>query len=104
MIRAILNLRRNTSCKPHCAQVSVLTLPSLFIYEAALFICRNRDLFGKLTRDHQYNARKKNDLLCERFNYTYIKNKCSFLCSESLQPFTRAAKKLAPYENEICVE
>ncbi|KAI5634693.1 reverse transcriptase (RNA-dependent DNA polymerase) domain-containing protein [Phthorimaea operculella] len=44
-IRVLVNIKQQDSCRPHFIQKRILTLPSLYILEAALFVRRNADLF-----------------------------------------------------------
>jgi exonuclease III len=48
-IRAICNLGRMDSCRPSFKSLKLMTLPSLYIYEVALYIKRNPHLFPKYT-------------------------------------------------------
>lgn len=46
-IRSICKLKPTDTCKTHFIQLKVLTLPSLYILEIALFVKGNSDRFGK---------------------------------------------------------
>ncbi|XP_072934947.1 uncharacterized protein [Epargyreus clarus] len=40
-IRAMCNLKQRDSCKPHFKKLHILTLPSLYIFECAVFVKSN---------------------------------------------------------------
>lgn len=51
-IRVLVNIKKTDSCRPHFIEHQILTLPSLYILETALFVRRNMTLF-KLKKDTQ---------------------------------------------------
>lgn len=69
-LRAVFGLRQIESCKMVFVENKVLTLYSLYIYEAIMFVVENKSLFRD--RNHIYSTRNKNDLLCYTPTCTYI--------------------------------
>lgn len=65
-VRAICNLKKLETCKPHFIQLKIMTLPSLYIYECILFA--NEYLLnqtGQLRQNkeiHTHNTRNKNNI------------------------------------------
>lgn len=57
-LRIIQNIRQTESCRPHFTQLKLLTLPSMYIMEAALFVKKNMTLF-----DFVKSSRRKNQLI-----------------------------------------
>lgn len=68
-IRAIRGLKRMDSCKPHFKELRILTFPSLYIYEVALFVKRHPQLFPKVLRA------RRSDQVCSRAGKTALFNK-----------------------------
>lgn len=60
-VRAICRLQQTDSCKPHFARLNILTLPSLYILEAVLFVRKNNSLF-----DAFKSIRHKHKLCCPK--------------------------------------
>lgn len=50
IIRAMLGMQSGESCRGKFRELGVMTLPSLYVYNAALFVFNNRDMF--LTNKH----------------------------------------------------
>lgn len=44
-VRAIFNLQKTDSCEPYFKEMNVLTLPCLYIFEVAVFVKNNNNLF-----------------------------------------------------------
>lgn len=47
-IRAICNLRSTDSCKPYFKKLNLLTMPSMYIFETAMFVKRNWSKFSEV--------------------------------------------------------
>ena len=71
-IRNIFNLRSIETCKPKFIDTKILTLQSLYIYEAVLFVKQNINLFNNCDRDHHHPTRHKDNLKDMKCNFTYI--------------------------------
>lgn len=59
-LRAIFKLKRRTSCVPYFKEHGILTLPSIYIYEASVFVKQNLHLFRRTGDIHSYNTRQIN--------------------------------------------
>ncbi|KAL3278381.1 hypothetical protein HHI36_013709 [Cryptolaemus montrouzieri] len=70
----ILKLNKTQSCRAYFVERSMLTVVSLYVYEAIMFIVNSRDLFVETKPEHEHNARAKNDIRLPRFNHTYLQN------------------------------
>lgn len=72
-VRAICGLKRMDSCVPHFKELGLLTVPSMYIFEAVLFVRKNPTLFAKVdsTRRHL------NIQLVTRKTELYNKNICA---------------------------
>ncbi|KAG7305187.1 hypothetical protein JYU34_009224 [Plutella xylostella] len=77
-IRAMFNLKRTESCKPLYMKHKILTLPSLYIYEVAIFVKTNPNLFTRAHEIHSRNLRNR-DRLCAHKGNTALLRK-SILC------------------------
>lgn len=62
-IRAMFGLQSTDSCKQYFIKFKILTLPSLFIYEVAVFVKANPKLFSRLA-DVSNRSRRDGDKLC----------------------------------------
>lgn len=57
-VRAICNLRLPDSCRPHFKTLNILTLPSLYIFELAIFVKSHPELFERFTNRRHRNKIK----------------------------------------------
>uniref|UniRef100_A0A2A4JUV6 Reverse transcriptase domain-containing protein n=1 Tax=Heliothis virescens TaxID=7102 RepID=A0A2A4JUV6_HELVI len=62
-IRAMFGLQSIDSCKQYFIKFKILTLPSLFIFEVAIFVKCNPNLFSR-PADISTRSRRDNDKLC----------------------------------------
>lgn len=56
-LRAMFNMKKTESCKGVFAANNILTLPSIYIYECAVFVRENYELFGDQELSHNYVTR-----------------------------------------------
>lgn len=77
-LRNIFCLDRMESCRPIFVKYGILTLPSIYIYEAVSFVLGNQSLFREYIRDHEYKTRKKNDLKPPRLKFSYIQKNAEY--------------------------
>lgn len=77
-IRAMFNLKTTDSCKQLFKKHKILTLPSLYIYEVAIFVKNNEHLFVHAHDIHDRNLRNRNRL-CSHQSNTALLSK-SVLC------------------------
>lgn len=56
-LRTIFNRRKTETCKDLFVENGILTLAGVYIYECALFVKENYELFGDLQQEHGYNTR-----------------------------------------------
>lgn len=68
-IRNIVGAGFRDSCKPIFDSLKILTLPSLYILEAASFVKQNYTYFADQQNCHQYNTRNKSELYIPSCNY-----------------------------------
>lgn len=57
-IRAMCKLKKTDTCKPYFIELKILTMPSLYIFELALFVRQNPNLFKII------NRKRNRTLLC----------------------------------------
>lgn len=62
IIRTILNLNRQTHCKPYFKQLNILTVPCLYILESVCYIHRNIHHFTINNEIHQYSTRNRENI------------------------------------------
>lgn len=69
MLRIILNLKQRVSCRPFFTNLNLLTLPSIYILETAMFVKKHISLFEKVKSD-----RRKNNLSVPTHNLIMYRN------------------------------
>lgn len=79
IVRSISGVSRLTNCKPIFKNLSILTLPSLYILELCSHIFINQNHFIKNENMHSFNTRQKMD-----FHIPYSKNKLSYLSPDTM--------------------
>jgi hypothetical protein len=91
-IRAIRNLKRMDTCKPHFISLKILTVPSLYIFETAMFVRRNPHLFPTFSSLPTGRSRRHEHMLQSTTARTALKNK-SFFCMAP-QIYNKIPKKI----------
>lgn len=71
-VRAICNIGRTDSCKPHFIDLKILTLPSIYIYEIVMFVILNKSLFKPLL------SKRNNKKICSQSSRTAQLSKSVF--------------------------
>lgn len=56
-VRAMFGIGQRVSCVPYFRELKILTLPSLFIYEACIFVKQNPDKFSSVQTSYPRKAR-----------------------------------------------
>ena len=74
----MFGLNATDSCKPYFIEHSILSLPSLFIYEIGVFVKTNPSLFSRLSDVIVRNRRENNDRLCIVRSSTTLKHNSVF--------------------------
>lgn len=77
-LRSMFRLDIRDSCKPYFIRHKILTLPSLYILETALFVKRNPNLFPRMAESFPRNRRDKTKL-CLHASRTALMRK-SVIC------------------------
>lgn len=75
-IRALCNTSRLESCRPKFKSLKVLTLPSLYILEAGLFVKKNINLFKKLNEGRKYASRDPTKLEVPSCRTAFYRKSC----------------------------
>lgn len=76
-IRTMFGLRVIDTCKPLFIKFKILTLPSLYIFEVAVFVKTNPNLFKKMS-DLNNRSRRDDSSLCVRRSHTALMYKSVF--------------------------
>lgn len=77
-IRAICQLKRTDSCKPYFKDLQLLTVPSLYIYETAVYVRMNPHLFIRNLKPRRY------DHLCLKACKTTFMQKSIFVMAPKI--------------------
>lgn len=75
-LRHIFDMKPTDSCRDVFKNRNILTVVSLYIYEAAIFVKENSNMFHSL--DHDHDTRKKKLLTTSKKNYTYIQKNVEY--------------------------
>jgi hypothetical protein len=70
-VRMICTAQPGSHCKPFFIKTGILTFYCLLVIEAVCFTVRNIDLFAFLHDRHNYNTRKKDQLIVKRPNFVF---------------------------------
>lgn len=70
-IRIIANLKYRQSCRQAFHDLGILTLVSLYIYEACIFVYKNKRSFSENRVEHVYSTRFKTSLLPVQHRTTF---------------------------------
>lgn len=65
-IRIIKKISNRTSCRPFFKELSILPLPSLYIFELLTFVKGNEPVFVRNSDFHNYNTRHKESFSVEK--------------------------------------
>lgn len=81
-VRIIAGLSRRQSCRPHFNNLGILTLPSVLIMNAAIFVRSHPDQFPLNRTTHAYSTRTNSDIFIPSFNHSFYKHSPVHLCSK----------------------
>lgn len=98
-LRIIVNIGRRDSCKPYFIKERILSLPSLYIFEACLFIRKNMNLF-----DHDRNPRRKNQLALPVPRLEIFRNGPQYRCIQiynKLPSFLKDENNINTFKNKL---
>jgi len=101
-VRIMLKLQWNDSAKQHFANLGIMTVYSLYIYELILLIKRNFSTFLTMGFTHNYNTRNKNEILftSHKLNYLMLGLNIITFChktSKTLKNITNLKSELEKY-------
>lgn len=102
-LRSVFNLGGRDSCRRLFRSTRILTVPSAYIFEAAVFIKTNPDLFIEQSRAHLHDTRGKSDLICRKPNFTYIQKNthCSIIKIFNKLPINLRQLPLAKFKANL---
>jgi hypothetical protein len=79
-VRILANVRIPNSCRPHFIQLRLLTLPCLYILQAALFARENSHLFQLKPDKENTRVQYRNKLLVPKTNLVMCKKSPHYKC------------------------
>lgn len=62
-VRAIVRVPQDTSVKPYFKKLGILTVPAILIYQVAMYVRVNPDLYKKYSNVHSYQTRNAGKLV-----------------------------------------
>lgn len=97
-IRILANIKQPDSCKPHFIERKILTLPSIYILQIALFVRNNRTLYkSNLEINPNYHLRNKDRLVSSANNKLKITRNSPYC--RSLDIYNRIPKIIKQEED-----
>lgn len=91
-IRAMNGLNRTDSCVPMFKKLNIMTMPCIFIFEMAVFVKSNQNLFVHLTR-----ARHKHDI-CSVMSHTALMRKSVVCLASKIYNHIPKTVRMAPLQ------
>lgn len=92
-IRAMFGIKSTDSCRPLFAQHRILTLPSLYIFEVALFVRNNLHLFPRLS-EHLVRHRRNNNLCIHPSRTTLLHKSIVCMAPKMYNKIPKSIKEL----------
>lgn len=81
ILRLIYSYAPLESCRPLFKTNSILTVSSIFIYEASLFVKNNLELFHRHNSIHNYDTRSADNIYINNFRLSLYKKSALYTCS-----------------------
>jgi hypothetical protein len=72
ILRIMLGLGPRCSCRRWFVKLSILTVPSLYIYSLIMFVYNNLGSFASNSSIHNFNTRSRNHLCLPRVNLFFV--------------------------------
>jgi hypothetical protein len=70
IIRTIMNVGNNDSCRNLFKKLHILPLQTQYIFSTLMFVAKNKDLFKTISKVHSFNIRSQYDLHIPTANLT----------------------------------
>lgn len=77
-IRGIYKMAQTESCREIFVRNGIMTVISLYIYHAVIFVSENKEFFLDCVRTHGYDTRGKHNLVNEKYKYTYLQRNVKY--------------------------
>jgi len=78
-IRIILKINKDESCKTYFKELEFMTVYSLYIYRAVLYVKNNESKFPRQINVHNYNTRNKNSFVIKPHNKEKFKQSTTYM-------------------------
>jgi hypothetical protein len=89
IIRLIMNLSKNASCRQPFRELYILPVPSQYILSVFLFVTKNKDQFMTNSQIHRITTRQTPDLYIPTANLTIYQKGVSLPRNQDLQSLTK---------------
>lgn len=77
-LRSIFGLSQQESCREIFVEHNVLTVVSMYILEAVVFVLENWNLFGHRRLEHEYDTRHRLQLVSDKYNFSYLQKNIDY--------------------------
>ena len=94
IIRKIFNLGPIVSCRLTFKKEKILTLPSILIMEAAMFVRKNHDKFPTISTIHHYETRYNHEILIPNYRLATCRKSPHCICSYIYNKIPKHMKQL----------
>lgn len=96
IIRYMFNLKPRESCASYFKSFKILTVPSIFVYQAAVYVRTNISNFQKVGDVHSYSTRRGYRLAIPKHKLTIFKKSPVIASLEVFNKLPRHIQELAP--------
>lgn len=104
ILRMMFSCHPLESCRPLFKSNNILTVASLFIYEASLFVKNNLEIFQLNNNVHNHNTRFANNIHINNFRLSFYKKSALYTCStiyNRLPEHIKSTNTLAKFKKEL---
>lgn len=104
ILRLIYSYQPLESCRPLFKTNKILTVASILIYEASIFVKNNPDKFSLHNSIHNHDTRSANNIYINNHRLSFYKKSALYTCStiyNKLPEYLKAVNNLVKFRKEI---
>jgi len=81
-VRVLAGIGYREDCRKYFQELKILTLPSIYILQCALYVSQHRTCFKEVHTNHNYFTRAHNDIVTPYTRLKKSRNGINFWCSK----------------------